>query len=65
MSAFIYYDLSDHHGEMRNDRPSVDAATVPHVTTIIKQIISVITMRPVENSSESQRLLAHTVTRWL
>lgn len=65
MSAFIYYDLSDHHGEMRNDRPSVDAATVPHVTTIIKQIISVIAMRPVENSSESQRLLAHTVTRWL
>ena len=32
---------------------------------IIKQIISVMAMRPVENSGESQRLLAHTVTRWL
>lgn len=53
MLAFIYYDLSDHHGEMRNDRSSVDAASVPRVTTIIKQIISVIAMRPAENSSES------------
>ena len=53
MSAFIYYDISNHYGEMRNDRSSIDATSVSRVTTIIKQIISVIAMRPAENSSES------------
>lgn len=32
---------------------------------IIKQIISVIAMRPAENTGGLQRPLAHTVTRWL
>lgn len=44
--------------------------SILHVTgvachAIIKQIINVVVMRPVENTDESQRLLAHTVTRWL